>query len=155
MNPTAQVTLDEFRRLQGITGEPSMAGGDCSCGYGVLGRHLRNGEHQEAEKLTVMRLEVVAASGRALKWVIDGGRDLEREKGAWVRGNSGKIRQKPRDVGTYGCVGSWRSSRSRRRRGLGIGAADCRAAVASFERRSEKGEKEALGWGLYRPGVLR
>jgi len=27
--------------------------------------------------------------------------------------------------------------------------------VASFERRSEKGEREALGWGLYRPGVLR
>ena len=77
----AQVALDELRRLQGITGEPSMAGGDCSCGYGVLGRHLRNGEHQEAEKLTVVRLEVVAASGRAPKQVVDGGHDLEREGG--------------------------------------------------------------------------
>ena len=75
------MALDELRRLQGITGEPSMAGDDCSCGYGVLGRHLRNGEHQEAKKLTVMCLEVVAASGRAPKRVVDGGRDLEREGG--------------------------------------------------------------------------
>ena len=43
-----QVALDELRRLQGIIGEPSMAGDDCSCGYGVLAWFLKNGEHQEA-----------------------------------------------------------------------------------------------------------
>ena len=76
---TVRGAREKLRRRHGITGEPSMAGGDCACGYGVLGRHLRNGEHQEAEKLTVMRLEVVAASRRAPKRVVDGGRDLERE----------------------------------------------------------------------------
>ena len=64
MNSTAQVALDELRRLQGITGEPSMAGDDCSCRYGVLGHHLRNEEHGEAEKLTASPTMVVAASGR-------------------------------------------------------------------------------------------
>ena len=81
MNSTAQVALDELRRLQGITGEPSMAGGDCSCGYGVLGHHLRNEEHGEAKKLTASPTVVVAASGRAPKWVVDGGHKLERERG--------------------------------------------------------------------------
>ena len=75
---TVRGTQEKLRRWHGITGEPSMAGGDCA---GVLGHHLRNGEHQEAEKLTVMRLEVVAASRRAPKRVVDGGRDLEREGG--------------------------------------------------------------------------
>ena len=65
-----------------------------------------------------------------------------------MRWNPGESRPKSEIDGTYGRVGSWRSSRSRRRRGLGTGAADCRAAVASFERRSEKGEREALGWGF-------
>ena len=72
---------EKLRQRHGITGEGTMVGGDCACGYGVLGRHLRNGEHQEAKKLTVMCLEVVAASGRAPKRVVDGGRDLEREGG--------------------------------------------------------------------------
>ena len=58
-----------------------MASGDCSCRYGVLGRHLRNEEHGEAEKLTASPTVVVAASGRAPKRVVDGGRELERERG--------------------------------------------------------------------------
>ena len=52
---------EKLRRRHGITGEPSMAGGDCA---GILGRHLRNGEHGEVENLTAMLLEMVAASGR-------------------------------------------------------------------------------------------
>ena len=78
MNPTAQVALDELRRLQGIIGEPSMAGGDCSCLYGVLGRHLRNEEHGEAEKLTASPTVVVVASRWAPKRVVDDGHELER-----------------------------------------------------------------------------
>ena len=78
---TVRGAREKLQQRHGITGEPSMASGDCACGYGVLGRHLRNGEHQEAEKLTMMRLEVVAASGRASKRVVDGGRDMEREGG--------------------------------------------------------------------------
>ena len=66
------MALDELRRLQGIIGEPSMAGGDCSCRYGVLSRHLRNKEHGEAEKLTASLTVVVAASGRPPKRVVDG-----------------------------------------------------------------------------------
>ena len=86
---------------------------------------------------------------------VDGGGNGWRERRMRVRWNPGESRPKSEIHGTYRHVGSWRSSRSRRRRGLGTGAADCRAAVASFERRLEKGEREALGWGLYRPGVLR
>ena len=41
---------------------------------------MMNGEHREAEKLTAGSTVVVAASGRAPKRVIDGGRDLERER---------------------------------------------------------------------------
>ena len=82
MNSTAQVALDELRRLQGITGEPSMAGGDCSCGYGVLVRHLRNREHGKTENLTTRSKEWIAASGKAPKGqVIDGDGWREREKG--------------------------------------------------------------------------
>jgi len=44
-----------------------------ACGYGVLAWFLRNGEHQEADKLTARLLEVVVASWRAPKRVIDGG----------------------------------------------------------------------------------
>ena len=76
-----QVALDELRWLQGITGEPSMAGGDCSCRYGILGHHLRNKEHGEVENLTARSTVVVAASGRPPKWVVNGGHDLEREGG--------------------------------------------------------------------------
>ena len=78
---TVRGAREKLRRRHGITGEGTMAGGACACGYIVLGRHLRNREHQEAEKLTVMRLEVVAVSGRAPKRVVDGGCDLEREGG--------------------------------------------------------------------------
>ena len=56
---TVRGAREKLRRRHGITGEPSMAGGDCA---GILGRHLRNGEHQEADKLTARLLEVVAAS---------------------------------------------------------------------------------------------
>ena len=78
---TVRGAREKLRQRHGITGEPSMASGDCACGYGVLGRHLRNEEHGEAEKLIVSPTVVVAASGRAPKWVIDGGCELERERG--------------------------------------------------------------------------
>ena len=58
-----------------------MAGDDCSCRYGVLGHHLRNEEHGEAEKLTASPTVVVAVSRRAPKRVVDGGHELERERG--------------------------------------------------------------------------
>ena len=103
----AQVALDELRRLQGITGEPSMAGGDCSCRYGVLGRHLRNEEHGKAEKLSASPTVVVVASGRAPKRVVDGGCELERERErARLRLNPRKTRPKSRSGGTYGFGGS-------------------------------------------------
>ena len=70
-----------------------MASGDCSCGYGVLGRHLRNGEHGEAKKLTASPTVVVMASGRAPKRVVDGGHELERER-ARLRLNTRKTRPK-------------------------------------------------------------
>jgi len=38
-----------------------------------------NGWHRKAEELTASPAVVVAASGRAPKRVIDGGRELERE----------------------------------------------------------------------------
>ena len=40
-----------------------------------------NGVHREAEKITAGSTVVVAASGRPLKGLVDGGRDLEREHG--------------------------------------------------------------------------
>ena len=51
-----------------------------ACGYGVLARFLRNGEHQEADKLTARLLEVVAASWRAPKRVDDGDGDWRERK---------------------------------------------------------------------------
>ena len=39
-----------------------------------------NGEHRKTEGLTVSRLEGNATSGKAPRLVVDGGRELEREK---------------------------------------------------------------------------
>ena len=61
-----------------------MGGGEKlagACGNDILGRHLRNGEHGRDEKLTESPTAVVAASGRASRWVVDGGGDLRREGG--------------------------------------------------------------------------
>ena len=91
-----------------------MGGGEKltgACGNDILGRHLRNGEHGRAEKLTASPMMVVAASGRAPKRVVDGGCELERERErARLRLNPMKMRPKLRSGGTYGFGGSrWNS----------------------------------------------
>ena len=50
---------------------------------------MTNGEHREAEKLTVMRLEVVAASRKGSEGGLDGGGDGDvwREREGAVRAN--------------------------------------------------------------------
>ena len=96
---TVRGAREKLRQRHGITGEPSMAGGDCA---GILGRHLRNGEHQEAEKLTARLLEVVAASGRAPKRVVDGGGNVDAlghggapgDVGNEVQGAGGGVRRR-------------------------------------------------------------
>ena len=65
--------------LQVRTPWPAASG---ACGYGVLGRHLRNGEHGEVGNLTARSTVVVAASRRPPKGLVNGGRDLEREHSA-------------------------------------------------------------------------
>ena len=62
-----QVALDELRRLQGITGEPSMAGGGCALCYGGRGHKMTNGENRKMEKHTVSLTVVVAAYVRPPK----------------------------------------------------------------------------------------
>jgi len=57
-----------------------MAGASWCCRYGCPGRQIMNGEHRKTEGLTVSRLEGNAASGKAPRLVVDGGRELEREK---------------------------------------------------------------------------
>ena len=49
-------------------------------GYGFLGRQNKIWVHGKTEGLTMSRLEGNAASEKAPKLVIDGGRKLEREK---------------------------------------------------------------------------
>ena len=49
-------------------------------GYGFLGRQSEIRGHGKVEGLTVSRLEGNAASGKALRLVVDGGRELERER---------------------------------------------------------------------------
>ena len=53
---------------------------DWNLGYGFLGRLNKIRGHGKTEGLTVSRLEGNAASGKAPKLVVDGGRELEREK---------------------------------------------------------------------------
>ena len=43
--------------------------------YDVLGSYLMNGRHGEVKKLTVNRLEGSLASGKYLRWVVDGDGD--------------------------------------------------------------------------------
>ena len=49
-------------------------------GYGFLGRLKKDLGARKTEGFTVSRLEGNAASGKAPKLVVDGGRELEREK---------------------------------------------------------------------------
>jgi len=49
-------------------------------GYGFLGRQSEIRGHGKVEGLTVSRLEGNAASGKAPRLVVDGGRELEREE---------------------------------------------------------------------------
>ena len=57
----------------------AMAGANWHCRYGCPRRQNMNGGHGKVEELTASPAVVVAVSGRALKRVVDGGRELERE----------------------------------------------------------------------------
>ena len=63
----------------------AMAGGSGSHGYGVLGHHLRNGEHGEVDKLTVNREEEVCGVWKASEGRVDDGGDGWREGEVRVR----------------------------------------------------------------------
>ena len=54
-------------------------------GYDILGRHLRNGEHGEVEKLTTNREEEVCGVWKASEGRVDDGGDGWREGEVRVR----------------------------------------------------------------------
>ena len=108
---------------------------------------MRNGEHQEADKLTARLLEVVAPSGRASRgsFVVVGGW-REREGAGEVESN--QVETKTQNL-------SYLRMRRVTEKLTGASASLIRhrssgttAAVVSFVRRTEKGEKEGCGSAL-------
>jgi len=147
-----QVALDELRRLQGITGEPSMAGGGCALCYGGRGHKTTNGENRKMEKLTVSLTVGVAASVRPPKARLMAAA-IWREREGTGEVESEQTVTKPRYRGTYERGGIRRRSSTRRRWGSRRWSTYYRGDGdwSSDERR--KGQRGGLGSGLIGGGA--
>ena len=124
-----------------------MGGGEKltgACGNGILGRHLRNGEHGRDEKLTASPTAVVAASGRASKTLVDGDGGWREKHGAGEV-ESGQIKAKKGNLRHLRPRGSTAKLQETLASWIGHRSGEFTGGSGELRARSVKGQRRGLG----------